>query len=57
MSDSQALALTNQYDMGYPDLLRRYSRKFVLGSTAGGGGGFLPAWASNRSGILGGIGS
>lgn len=58
MSDSQALALTNQYDMGYPDLLRRTSRKFMLvDGSGGGGGGFLPAWASNRSGILGGIGS
>lgn len=54
MSDSQALALTNQYDMGYPDLLRRTSRKFMLASdTGGGGGGFQPAWARGSNVILG----
>lgn len=53
LEDAEIFQLRAEAVMGYPSLLRRTSRRFLLGSTAGGGGGFQPAWARGSNVILG----
>lgn len=59
LSDSEVIQLRSEALQGYPNLLNWHTpRAWSFGSAVqGGGGGFKPAWAVNRSGILGGLGS